>query len=187
LGSLGDLAGKAPPVKTGSSIVANQAVERIQRGKMILDVATADLEAAEATLGAVHPTSWYFRQSLADARLAWDRLRAEFGGIAMDKALEGPPVAVLRLRPGAQGRSSVVLIPIGGRTFRVERIAGTDPAPIQRRLTRLSPPLEFGPYYACRLRDGTTQCDCAEWAYREEAPGYAPCKHLAALDALGWI
>ena len=36
--------------------------------------------------------------------------------------------------------------------------------------------------------DGSTQCDCAEWFYREDAPT-APdlCKHLAALAALGWI
>ena len=32
------------------------------------------------------------------------------------------------------------------------------------------------------------QCDCAEWLYREDAPTAPdPCKHLAALAALGWI
>ena len=46
---------------------------------MILDVATADLEAAEALLGPAHPTAWHFRQALDEARRSWDRLRAKFG------------------------------------------------------------------------------------------------------------
>lgn len=171
----------------GPATAATQAIERIQRGRMILDVATVDLDVAEATLGPVHPTSWHFRQALADARKAWDRLRAEFGGAAMERALAGPPVAVLRLRPGSRGRPALSLISIRGKSFGVEWIVGNELAPIQWRLARLNPPLEFGPYYACRLSDGSTQCDCAEWAYREEAPGDAPCKHLAALLALGWI
>ncbi len=169
---------------------ARRAVELAQRGRMILDVATVDLEAAEEVLGPTHPTAWHFRQALAEARRAWDRLRAEFGGVALEAALAGPPVAVLSLGrdPDPDDRPAVVLIPIGGRTYRAERIEGTPPAPIQWRLTRLTPPLEHGPYYACRLVDGSTQCDCAEWAYREDAPT-APdlCKHLAALDALGWL
>ena len=82
----------------------------------------------------------------------------------------------------------VVLVPIGGRTYRVQRIEGTALAPIQWRLTRLHPPLEDGPYYACRLHDGSTQCDCAEWTYQVAGnAGRPPCKHLAALDALWWI
>lgn len=164
---------------------ARRAVELAQRGRMILDVALADFEAAEAALGAAHPTAWHFRQGLDEARRAWDRLRAQFGGKALEAALGEPPVAVLRLRVG---RAELTLIPIGGRTFRVEAIEGTPLAPVQWRLTRLAPPLEHGPYYACRLRDGSSQCDCAEWFYREDAPT-APdfCKHLAALDALGWL
>jgi len=169
---------------------ARRAVELAQRGRMILDVATADLEASEAVLGPTHPTSWHFRQGLDEARRSWDRLRAQFGGKALEAALAEPPVALIRLngRGGDPKPSDVTLIPIGGRTFRVEAIAGTPLAPIQWRLTRLSPPLEHGPYYACRLGDGTTQCDCAEWFYREDAPT-APdhCKHLAALAALGWL
>ena len=46
-----------------------------------------------------------------------------------------------------------------------------------------------GPYYVCRLRDGSTQCDCAEWTYRvaeADRPGLQ-CKHLAGLEALGWV
>ena len=164
---------------------ARRAVELAQRGRMILDVATADLEAAEAVHGAAHPTAWHFRQGLDDARRAWDRLRARYGGKALEAALAEPPVAVLGV---TVGRANLTLIPIGGRTFRVETIAGTPLAPVQYRLTRLAPPLEHGPYYACRLADGSTQCDCAEWFYREDAPT-APdhCKHLAALDALGWL
>ena len=165
---------------------ARQAAELAQRGRMILDVATADLEAAEAHLGPAHPTAWHFRQGLDEARRSWDRLRAQYGGKALEAALAEPPVAVLRLKP--TGRPEVTLIPIQGRTFRAEPIPGTPPAPVQWRLTRLAPPLEHGPYYACRLADGSTQCDCAEWFYREDAPT-APdlCKHLAALAALGWI
>ena len=54
----------------------------------------------------------------------------------------------------------------------------------------LHPPLEDGPYYVCRLADGSTQCDCAEWTYQiaENRDGRKThCKHLAALAALGWI
>ncbi len=165
-----------------------RAVELAQRGRMILDVATVDLEAAEDTLGPTHPTAWHFRQALAEARRAWDRLRAEFGGAALEAAMDQSPVAVLTLGPARPDRPEVVLIPIAGRTFRAQRVEGTPLAPIQWRLTRLAPPLEHGPYFACRLRDGSFQCDCAEWLYREDAPTAPdPCKHLAALESLGWL
>jgi hypothetical protein len=68
--------------------------------------------------------------------------------------------------------------------------AGTELAPVQWRLTRLHPPLDDGPYYVCRLADGSTQCDCAEWTYQIAENGDSRkthCKHLAALAALGWI
>jgi len=165
-----------------------RAVELAQRGRMILEVATVDLEAAEESLGPTHPTAWHFRQALAEARRAWDRLRAEFGGSALEAAMNEPPIAVLTLGVARRDRPEVVLIPIGGRTYRAQRVEGTPLAPIQWRLTRLAPPLEHGPYYACRLRDGSIQCDCAEWLYREDAPTAPdPCKHLAALESLGWI
>ena len=83
-----------------------------------------------------------------------------------------------------------MLIVIGGRTYCLQRVAGTELAPVQWRLTRPHPPLEDGPYYACRLADGSTQCDCAEWTYQiadNGDPRQAHCKHLAALAALGWI
>lgn len=169
-----------------------RAVELAQRGRMILDVAKADLEASEAALGPFHPTTWHFRNALAEARKAWDRLRAEFGLKGLERALAQPPTAVLRLPAGA-GPRALLLIPIEGKTFAAEPVAGTAIAPVQWRLIRLDPPLEHGPYYACRLRDGSTQCDCAEWTYRPEppptgvTPGPGPCKHLAALAALGWL
>jgi hypothetical protein len=153
---------------------------------MILDVAAADLEVAEARLGPFHETAWYFRNALDEARRSWDRLRATFGGAALDAALAEPPVTVLTIG-GSEGLPAVVLVPIGGRTYRAEPIEPTPLAPKLWRLTRLGGS-EDGPYYAGRLRDGSTRCDCAEWTYQvldvAEAP---PCKHLAALAALGWI
>src|SRR5437868_3081698 len=99
---------------------------------MILDVAAADLEAAETALGPFHPTSWHFRNALAEARRSWDRLRAEFGGAALEAALAQPPLAILTL--GEPNHPRATLVPIGGKTYRVEHIAGTGPAPIQWRL-----------------------------------------------------
>ncbi len=155
---------------------------------MILDVAAADLDASETTLGAFHPTSWHFRNALLEAKRSWDRLRAEYGGAALEAALSAPPLAVLTLGPTNEGMPRVTLIPIGGQTYRVQAVAGTPLAPVQWRLTRLNPPLDNGPYYVCRLHDGSTQCDCAEWIYHlEGTTRFAHCKHLAALAALGWI
>jgi len=167
-----------------------RAAELAQRGRMILDVATADLEASEAALGAFHPTTWFFRNALDEAKRSWDRLRAQLGTRALERALERPPLAVLTLRGAGPAEAPPwLLIAIEGRTYRAEPIDGTPIAPVQWRLVRLRPPLEHGPYYACRLHDGTTQCDCAEWTYGE--PGAEPsppsCKHLAALAALGWL
>ena len=45
-----------------------RAVELAQRGRMILDVAAADLEAAEAAFGPFHATAWHFRNALNEAR-----------------------------------------------------------------------------------------------------------------------
>ena len=165
-----------------------RAVELAQRGRMILDVAAADLEVAEAALGPFHPTSWYFRDALAEARRSWDRLRAEVGGATLEEALGEPPVTVLTLgEPGPDGVPPFVLIPIHGRTYRVQRIRGTPEAPILWRLARLAAD-DDGPYHACRLRDGSNQCDCAEWTYQiAEIDPSGLCKHLAALAALKWL
>ncbi len=166
---------------------AFRSVELAQRGRMILDVAAADLAEAEARLGPFHPTTWHFRQALDEARRSWDRLRAEFGSRALAAALEEPPLAVLTLGEADPAGPWAVLVAIGGKTYRVERVAGTALAPVLWRLTRL-PPREDGPDYVCRLADGTTQCDCAEWAFRpDDGPSPPSCKHLVALRALGWI
>lgn len=164
-----------------------RAAELAQRGRMILDVSAIDLEVAEAVLGPFHETTWHFRHMLAEARRSWDRLRALLGGSALEAALAQPPVTVLTLGDDGRGDPAAILIAIDGRTYRVERVAGTPLAPVQWRLDRL-PASEDGPYYACRLQDGGTQCDCAEWTYKVAEIDAAPlCKHLAALAALGWI
>lgn len=156
--------------------------ELVQRGRMILDVATADLAASEERLGPFHETTWHFRNALDEARRSWDRLRAEFGSSALDAALAEPPLVVLHL--GESG--GITLITIAGRTYRVEQLAGTELAPSLWRLTRL-PLSEDGPYYVARLKDGSRRCDCAEWTYQvAEIADAPPCKHLAALVALGW-
>src|SRR4051794_39209061 len=81
---------------------ARRAVELAQRGRMILDVSTADLESAEAAYGPFHPTTWHFRNALNEARRSWDRLRAELGGVALEAALAEPPLTVLVLGGDAE-------------------------------------------------------------------------------------
>src|SRR5436309_15890609 len=80
---------------------ARRAAELAQRGRMILDVSAADLEAAEAAYGPFHPTAWHFRNALNEARRSWDRLRAEFGGAKLEAALEEVPLTTLVLGDGA--------------------------------------------------------------------------------------
>lgn len=169
-----------------------RAVELAQRGRIILDVSIADLEAAEAVHGAFHPVAWHFRNACNEARRSWERLRAELGTRTLEAALERPPLVIVPIGEDTSGRGlpRAVMIVIVGRTYCLQRIPGTEPAPVQWRLTRPHPPLEDGPYYACRLADGSTQCDCAEWTYQVAGfgdPRHAHCKHLAALAALGWI
>jgi hypothetical protein len=163
-------------------------VAQVQRRRMILDVAAADLEAAESLLGPVHPTAWHFRQALTEARNAWEQLCTRLGGAALKSALAHPPVACLTLGLEKPEGPQATLIPIGGETYRAERVPGTPLAPVQWRLTHLGKSEGLDPYYVCRLRDGSTQCDCADWTFRvldAETPGL--CKHLSALKALGWL
>jgi hypothetical protein len=167
-----------------------QAVELVQRGRMILEVSEADLEASEAALGPFHPTTWHFRNALNEVRRSWERLRAELGTKALEAALEQPPLAVLTLSEPADGSPGVVLVLVAGQTYRAERVSGTKLAPTQWRLTRLRTAPEDRLYYVCRLADGSTQCDCAEWTYKIAETDHGRkthCKHLAALAALGWI
>lgn len=120
--------------------------------------------------------------------MSWDRLRAEIGGVAIEQALNEPPVTVLTLGDDGQGKPIAILILIEGHTYHALRAAGTDLAPVQWRLRRLHPPLEDGPYYVCRLAEGGHQCDCAEWTYRiADTDSDRPCKHQSALIALGWL
>ncbi|WP_435015370.1 hypothetical protein TA3x_002908 [Tundrisphaera sp. TA3] len=162
-------------------------IDRVQRAKILLDVALADFEMAESTLGPGHASTWHYREALTQARTAWDRLRAEFGGAVLERELVQSPVAVIRLRDENRRPHRIRLITIQGRTYGVEPIPGSEAAPGLWRFQRLNPRLEFGPYYAARLADGTTQCDCAEWAYREDSPADIPCKHIFALLHLGWL
>ena len=166
------------------------AIELVQRGRMILDVSEADLEASEAALGPFHPTTWHFRNALSEVRRSWERLRAELGTKTLEDALDQPPLTVLTLSRPMAGSPGVELVLIRGQTYRTQRVPGTELAPIQWRLTRLNASTDDGPYYVCRLADGSTQCDCAEWIYRIAETGNAErvhCKHLAALTALSWI
>src|SRR5262249_47476258 len=125
-----------------------------------------------------------------EARRSWERLRAELGTATVEAALREPPLVVLNLGQSAHASHQVVLVSIAGQTYRTEQVAGTAAAPTQWRLTRLLPPLDHGPYYVCRLADGLTQCDCADWTYQIAQSSNnrkTHCKHLAALYALGWI
>lgn len=160
-------------------------VELAQRGRMIVEVAEADMAIAESVLGAFHETTWYFRQACAEARRAWERLRAEFGSRALESALAGPPLDVLTL--DRAGRKPLSLVLIAGAAYHVERIPEALSARTVVRLTRLRGGHD-GPYYVCRLQDGSTQCDCAEWTYQvADVPNAPPCKHIAAMAALGWL
>jgi hypothetical protein len=162
--------------------LARRDIERVQRARILLDVATVDLEAAEQLVGPFHATACHFRERLAEFRRDWDRLRAELGTRVLEAALAAPPVALVEL-----DRTAWWLVLIGGRTYGVEPVPPTPLAPVLWRLVHL-PRHEDGPYYAARLRDGTARCDCAEWTYQvADLPGAPPCKHLAALEFLGWL
>jgi hypothetical protein len=185
-----EISSPGPSRRADRAGLARDNAELAQRGRLILDVSSAGLETAEAALGAFHPTTWHFRDSLNEARRSWERLRAELGTKLLEAALSQPPLTTLTLSQHTNGSPCVVLVLIEGKTYRAQNVPGTELAPIQWRLTRLHPPLENGPYYLCRLANRSTQCDCAEWTYRiAETSGArnSYCKHLAALISLGWI
>src|SRR3954470_18769208 len=104
--------GRAPARRRDPADPQWRAVELAQRGRMILDVAAADLEVAETRLGPFHPTACHFREALAEARRSWDRLRARLGGALLEEALAEPPVTVLTLGADSPAGPRVLLIPI---------------------------------------------------------------------------
>ncbi len=160
-------------------------IELVQRGKLILSVAEADLQASAALLGDQHATTWHFRLALEEGQKSWDQLTAEFGADAVNSALAQPPIATLEIGSRDE-RTHTVLIAIGGKAYRVERVEGSAPAPVQFRLTRL-PRGEHDPYYVCKLAEGSHQCDCADWFFRDDPKSPPTCKHVKALISLGWI
>jgi hypothetical protein len=162
-------------------------VELAQRARMIVDVAEADLDAAEERLGPFHDTTWHFRRARSEAHNSWERLRARYGRLALDAALDEPPATVLTLGNSPDGDPEAILIVISGKTYGVRRMPGSADAPRIWRLTRLPPSDDHEPFHACRLADGSTQCDCAQWTYQIADLSDELCSHLAALDALGWL
>lgn len=182
-----ELPATSPPLPFPQS--TDQPEELAQRCRIILDVSTADLETAETLLGSFHPSTEYFRDALQKARRSWERLRAELGGKALAEALESPPQAVLALGKNSAPSPQTFLIVISGQTYCAQAVPGSRAASIIWRLSRL-PDLEDGPYHACRLEDGSFQCDCAQWTYQiadNEDAGDSSCKHVSALQSLGWI
>jgi|GEM_PF-1429791 len=184
----------------GSATTPSEVIELIQRGRIILDVAAADLDAAEAGLGPFHEVSCHFRDALAEARRAWERLRAHYGSRAVTQALEAPPHALMTLGlppsndsapPSCAGseRPKVILLVIAGFTYAVRPLPPSPEAPALWRLDRL-PASEDGPHQPARLADGSYQCDCAQWIYQLADQPDQPqryCNHLQALRWLGWL
>ena len=148
----------APLVRCEGSGLTRDQAELAQRSRLILDVSSADLEAAEAAFGAFHPTTSHFRDALNEARRAWEQMRAELGTKVVNAALSQPPMTTLMLGEESSGSPRFVLVLIDGNTYLTEQVPGTELAPIQWRLNRLIPPLEDGPYYLCRLANRSTQC-----------------------------
>jgi hypothetical protein len=179
-----------------------QAIEIAQRGRILLDLATAELAAAERRFGPFGEKTWECRRTLAEARSAWDRLLAEYGGMALEAALGRPPVAVLTFGGSCQGKNGLpqaVLLVIAGKTYRARKLPPAPMAPAIWRLDRIPPedpskladdPFALDPYHAVRMADGSTRCDCADWIFKIDGVEGHPtglCKHLTALRSLGWV
>ncbi len=169
--------------------LARRVIERVQRLKIVLAVATVDLEVAIDRFGAFSEHTWSHRRLLADARRAWERVRADLGQVDLGRALARPPIVSL---PIGGDSARIRAISIGGQCYLVHRAV-----PVEYQLrsfcnllaieTRPSArPSE--PYRVFRLRNGDTQCDCADWYFRiAEQPRPGACKHIAALESLGWL
>jgi hypothetical protein len=172
-----------PPIQRRED-TASKTVEWIQRGRLILEVAKADLDTAGHVHGSFHATTWFFRNSLAEARLAWERLRAEFGTAQVEAALKEPPATMLIL--GESTSRPITLILIASAAYRVERFNVTQWVPRSWRLTRqVGDSDQF--YDVCRLPDSTYQCECADWIYQDAQAAPPSCKHIKALRSLGWL
>ena len=184
-----------------------QAVELAQRGRMILDVSAADLEASEAANGPFHATTWHFRNAWYEAKASWDRLRAEIGGATLDAALDEPPLTVLALGPGAERLRARPLGPLArcpspagpgrprpadpdrrpdvpgpraSRARRWPRCSGGSPGFIPRSTT--------APITPAGSATAPPSATAPSGSISSPTPApHALCKHLAALAALGWI
>jgi hypothetical protein len=172
----------APPPRR----LPRSTIERIQRLRAILDLSELDLQAIEAQLGPFAESTWGHRRVLADARRAWGRLSLGLGPDIVARSLASPPAAVVRVGNPKRGAAALV---VGGRTYLAMRVF--DPPPLVRTMWRVLPvtlDTRDEPYYVTRLRDGSSRCDCADWYFRiAEQPQEGTCKHIAALDSLGWL
>src|SRR5262249_22701103 len=119
-----------------------RAVELAQRGRIILDVSIADLEAAEAVHGAFHPIAWPCRSAGSEPGRGGRRPRPVPGRSPGGAAPRRPPLVIMPLGEDRTGRAltRAILIVIAGRTYCLQRVSGTELAPVQWRLTRPHPP-----------------------------------------------
>ena len=142
-------------------------VVRIQQAKILYDLARAGL---------------LDRQLTEEMAAIWTRLWNEFGGGIIQTALDCHPIATTTMGNGTS------LFLIDGETYVFQRAHGARLAEMQWELAKLND--GANPYYACRLANGTLQCDCADWTYRVAESNGATCthcKHLRALASLGLI
>lgn len=168
--------------------------ELVQRGRMIVELAAADLHAAEAAYGTAHEITWRFRNQLNEARVSWSHLCAELGPRAIERALSQPPASFLALEPTRSGRGDVNLFCLEGTTFRATRSLNTARGATEWHLASLASSLAEGltrprvRFTVSRARDGSRCCDCAEVRGAEGVThDGSHCKHVRALLALGWI
>ncbi len=148
-------------------------VERIQLIKILYDAAVAH--------SAKDP------DTAMEMEAAWENLREEVGDDAIEQALGFHPISFVTL----DDSHTRCLVSVYGHTYLCEQAEGTALAQIQWRMGRVETAEGYtGPYFACRLADGTMQCDCADWTYRvalSPSATVAHCKHLRALASLGRI
>jgi hypothetical protein len=160
---------------------------RIQRVRLIMQLAAFDLLAWDDLPGPEAGLLAQLRTLHADAQQAWSRLQQEFTPEEIARALAGPTSATLTL--GSQRHPTHFLL-IAGELYAACSITPHPPA-IQS-LWKLTPISDRGlikdSYSVLRLKHGPDQCDCPDWYFRVlETDDPLPCKHLLNLDALGWL